>query len=575
MKKAKGYILLIVLIFSIIIALIGAGLALLNQQGFLSTKANINFNRLQKAAHHGLVEAIKRIVNRGGICEAGIFEDQYYVDNIPVTITTTRRGLLCSIRAEAKKGNSKIVLIGATQGFYGIGTFTVKANERVEWLGGAYVSGCDQQNNCNIPGIIVSGPINGVPAGVAQRCGESSNSIGIFGNPPLLPNVSFYDLVPLTFNAECFYDLLNIFEEQGNYTGYPMGLGRNPLWLIENVNGEEEPRQDIEFDKGNFTSCPNPLNIDEPQVVWENRLGDFTIRSWTTEIPTISSACTWDQPSLNLSTDLPGCKWIKVNSAVNITGVFPNLKFVYVPNHDVTISNAGNANVITNKTITVNSKTTDKPLALYTTSSVTIKGPATALRVVSQGNISLETSSTISHSTLITPNSIINNSHNNLTLEELNVFARRIYITQNTTIKGGMYYLFGYVERVCNDRDSDSSNITTSANIGTLDNPVLFIMVNSNLTVVNPNPIYFNGVFFAEGPTCIVYRNIRFTGISIWNEPNNFTNVDQLGSGFYIQFNYGIINTLNNKYWFVRKFECIRDDPLTYPQIIQTLHSSF
>ena len=224
----------------------------------------------------------------------------------------------------------------------------------------------------------------------------------------------------------------------------------------------------------------------------------------------------------------------------------------------------------------INVKNRDEPLALYTTQNVNITaGPVRAIRVVSQGDINLQISSIVSNSTLITPNSIVNDSHNNLTLEELNVFARRVNFTRTTIIRGGMFYLFGYVESVCNSGDPDSSRIETSADIGTLDNPVLFIMVNSNLRVVNPSPIRFHGVFFAEGPTCIVYSNIRFIGISIWNEPNNFVNVDELASGFYIQFNYGIINTLNTKYWFVRKFECIRDDPLPYAQAIQTYHSSY
>ena len=572
MKKEKSYILLTVLIFSAIIALIGAGLALINKQGFLATRANVRFNKLQKAAHYGLIEAIKYIVDRGGVCEAGVFDTT--LDGVSVHASTVRRGLVCSIRSEATLGNAKIVLVGATQGFYGIGTFTVKADEQVQWLGGAYVSGCDLANNCSIPAIIVSGPINGVPPGVAHNCG-SSGSTGIYGNPPLLPNVNFYDLVPLTFNAECFYDLLSIFEEQGNYTGYPMGLGRNPLWLVKNEEEEMEPRQDIIFDKGNFTSCPNPLNVDEPQVVWENRTGDFSIIPWNTDIPTIPSTCECNNTALNLSTDLLDCEWIRVNTDVNITGTAPSLKFIYVPNNTVTISNAGNATIITNRNITINAKTNLSPLALYTTQSVTINGPTTMTRIVSQGDINLNTSSTISHSTLITPNSIVNTTHHNLVLKELNVFARRIEFTKSTTIEGGMFYLFGYVENVCNYNDNDASIVTTSANIGTLDNPILLIMVNSCLEVVNSNPIYFYGIFFAEGPTCIVYWNIKFIGISIWNEPNNFTNVDQLGEGFFIQFDYGIINALNSKYWFVRRFECIKDDPQTYLQAIQTLHSSY
>jgi hypothetical protein len=570
-RKNKGYVLLIVLILSVIIALIGAGLAFMSKQGYFSTRANTLFNKLQKAAHYGINEAIRRIVESGGVCEEGIFNQDFYVGDVSVKISTSRRGLLCALRAEANLGGARQVIVATTQGFYGIGTFTVKARERVEWLGGAYVSGCDSQNNCNIPGIIVSGPINGVPAGIAQTC-DRSGTVGIFGSPPLKPNVSFYDLIPLTFNVNCFYELLNMFETEDSYNGYPMGLGKNPFW--KDVYGNT--RQDIIFNKGNFTSCPNPLETDEPQVVWNSRLGNFTIRSWSSEIPSIDSSCEFDGNTLNLSNDLPDCTWIKVKKNVNITGVAPNIKFIYAPGKDVTIINAGNANIITDRTITINVKNVSEPLVLYTTGNVNITaGPVTKIRIVSQGDINLQTSSTISNSTLITPNSIVNTTNNNLTLERLNVFARRINFTRTTTIRGGMFYLFGYVESVCNSGDPDSSSVSTSANIGTLDDPVLFIMVNSNLRVVNPTPIYFYGVFFAEGPTCIVYSNIRFIGISIWNEPNDFENVDQLGRGFYIQFNYGIINTLNNRYWFVRRFDCIKDDPLPYAQAIQTYHSSY
>lgn len=567
-RKNKGYVLLIVLILSIIIAIIGAGLALMNKQGFLSTRANTLFNKLQKAAHYGIMENIRRIIIAGGMCEQGIVNDNIKVGDANVRLSTSRWGLLCFLRAEATLGGARQVIVATTQGFYGIGTFTVKAKERVKWIGNAYVSGCDPNNRCNIPGIIVSGPIDGVPPNMQRTC-DQTGSTGIFGSPPTKPNVRFHDLVPLTFNVNCFYHLLKMFETEDNYKGYPMGLGRNPFW--RNTNGTA--RQDINFDKtGLDPTCTLP---DEPRTVWDNRIGSFTINDWDDEIPDISSACEFNGDTLNLSQDLVNCNWIRVKKDVTINGIAPNIKFIDARNYKVIIENAGNANIFTDRPITINSKTNSYPLVLYTTGNVNINGQATLIRVISQGNINLNTAFTISNSTLITPNSIVNNNYNNLTLRELNVFARSINFTRTTTIEGGMFYLFGYVENVCNSSDPDSSNITTNANIGTLSNPVLFIMVNSNLRVVNNTPIYFNGVFFAEGPTCIVYSNIRFVGISIWNEPNDFVNVDQLGSGFYIQFNYGIINTLNAKYWFVRKFECIRDDPLPYAQTIWTYHSSY
>ncbi len=567
-KRKKGYVLLIILILSIIIALIGAGLAFMSKQGFLSTRANTLFNRLQKAAHYGINEATRRIVEAGGFCEEA-YNLPINIDGVNVISTVARRGILCALRSEATLGGARAVIVASTQGFYGIGTFTVKANERVQWLGNAFVSGCDLQNNCTIPGIIVRGPIEGVPPNMIRTCDQQTGTNpGIYGSPPTKPNVKFYDLVPLTFNVNCFYELLTMFEGEDNYTGYPMGLGKNPLWRDINNNA----RQDITFDKGGLTSC---FGIeDEPKIVWENRTGDFVINFPSgSEIP--SSMCNFDEDTLDLSKDLLGCTWIRLQKNVTITGIAPSVKFLYGPNRRITINDAGNVNIITNERVNIIQKTNTYPLTLYTTDRVNINGYTTYVRIVSQNDIRLNTSSTISYSTLITPNSVINDSEDGLTIRESNVFARRVHFTRSTTIEGGMFYLFGYVESVCNSSDPDSSRITTSANIGTLDNPVLFIMVNSNLRVVNPSPIYFNGIFFAEGPTCIVYSNIRFVGISIWNEPNDFENVDQLGSGFYIQFNYGIINILNTKFWFVRKFECIKDDPLPYAQAIQTYHSSY
>ena len=56
-KKDRGYVLLIVIIISAVIALVGAGLAVMNKIGFLSTRANVLFNKVQKAAHYGIMEA--------------------------------------------------------------------------------------------------------------------------------------------------------------------------------------------------------------------------------------------------------------------------------------------------------------------------------------------------------------------------------------------------------------------------------------------------------------------------------------------------------------------------------------
>jgi len=84
-------------------------------------------------------------------------------------------------------------------------------------------------------------------------------------------------------------------------------------------------------------------------------------------------------------------------------------------------------------------------------------------------------------------------------------------------------------------------------------------------------------VLFGEGVTYLTWSNIdtqNYRGILV----RNFPYTESLNISTHnvsLQFDYGIINTLNQKYWFVRKFECIKDDPLPYAQTIQTLHSSY
>jgi len=591
-KKDKGYVLLIVIIISAVIALVGAGLAVMNKLSFLSTRANVTFNKVQKAAHYGIMEATRRIVENGGLCEEGIIENTINVDGIDVNITTSRRGLVCSIRSEATSGNARAVLIATTQGFYGIGTYTVKGQVNANIFGGL-VSGCDSDNDCSIPGFIASGPINvTIQTG---SCNEVDDS-GVFGTPPTRPNVNFYDLVPLAFNANCFFELLTIFETEDSWEGYPMGLGSNPLWRDENGTS----RQDIVFDKGNLTSCPNPGEVDEANLIMGDMSIDFP------QVPSISPSCRVDKDAdltLNLTTmsvsvpgepsiDLSNCTEILINSGtgtLRISGQASQIRYIYTTNNSgITISGAENGILINNATSEVNINSSFDPFVVYSRGEVTLNN-VSFIRVVSLNDINI-IHPDVSNSTLITEEDIVNNS-NNLNLIDVNIFAQRLLFGLNTAIniRGGMLYLYTLA-------DSERRNNTVlfgcwfngdcawigrdlrSANIGTSDEPVLLFLVNSATFIRNTDTVNINAVLFGEGVTYLTWSNIdtqNYRGILVRNFPNTEPLNIYFGEGVSLQFDYGIINTLNQNYWFVRKFECIRDDPLPYAQTIQTLHSSY
>ena len=594
-KKDRGYVLLIVIIISAVIALIGAGLAVMNKIDFLSTRANVLFNKVQKAAHYGIMEATRRIVENGGMCEEGIVENTINVNGVSVKITTSRRGLVCSIRSEATLGNAKAVLVSTTQGFYGIGTYTVKGQVNANIYGGL-VSGCDNDNDCLIPGFIASGPINvTIQTG---SCDEVDDS-GVFGTPPTKPNVNFYDLVPLAFNANCFYELLTILETEDSWEGYPMGLGSNPLWKDENGTS----RQDIVFDKGNLTSCPNPGEVDEAGLIMGNMSVIFP------EVPSISPSCIVEKDEnldLNLTTmkvtasesgenfDLSNCTEILINSGnktLTINGKASQIKYIYTTNNSgIIISGAENGTLINNATSKVEITSSFDPFVVYSRGEVILNN-VSYIRVISLNDIKVSNNSTfVSNSTLITEEDIVNNS-NNLNLNDVNIFAKRILFGSHTkiNIKGGMLYLYTLA-------DSERRNNTVlngcwhnnncawigsslrSANIGTSDEPILLFLVNSATYIDYTNTVNINAVLFGEGVTYLTWSNVdtqNYRGILVRNFPYSESLDIHFGSGVSLQFDYGIINTLNQKYWFVRKFECIKDDPLPYAQTIQTLHSSY
>jgi len=588
-RKNRGYVLLIVLIISVLIALIGAGLAFMSKQGYFSTRANTLFNKLQKAAHYGINEAIRRIVVNEGICEAGRIDETLNIDGSEVIVSIARRGLLCSLRAEANLGGARQVIVASTQGFYGIGTYTTKGSVSAEIRGGI-ISGCDLGNNCTIPGFITKGTVT--TSAPTRNC-NNIGSRGIFGTPPVKPRVPFIDLISLAFNADCFSCLLGIFEREDNYQGYPMGLGSNPLW--RNIYGVA--RRDVSFngsidDCGN---CPDLSRFDEANSIIGNMQIYFPTSN-ETNLNGSNGSCEFNGESLNLSQDLLDCTWIRLTKAtVNITGVAPNIKFIYAPSTTVTVSNAGNAVIITENAITINAKTNPSPLALYTTQNVDITGNFTKTRIVAMGNINVGTPNDISDSTIITQGTVSATAPQ-FDLRDVIVFAKRIDFGsgRRINIQGGMLYLYTLADqertnnRVLNQGCNWGSNrnecawygdsLRSPVTIGTQDNPTLIILVNSATYIGNTDTVNINSVLFGEGVTYLTWRGVNnqnYQGILVRNFPNNETLQIRISDGFSLNFNYGIINTLNTKYWFVRKFECIRDDPLPYAQAIQTYHSSY
>lgn len=594
-EKNRGYVLLIVLILSVIIALIGAGLAVMNQQGFLSTKANTLFNKLQKAAHYGINESIRRIVEGEGICEEGIISETLEVNGAQVKVSTSRKGFnLCSLRAEATLGKARQVIVATAQGFYGIGTYTTKGSVSAS-ISGGLISGCDLVNNCTIPGFITQGDVEvRSPTGTCGNLG----STGVYGTPPTKPEVPFLDLVSLAFNADCFACLLGIFEREESYTGYPMGLGSNPLWKDENGIA----RRDIHFD-GSVDSCercPDFRIVDEAKRIIGYVRIDFPVFS---EIPDYENCITTSGTTIDLSTVNKKCIILTNTSTSSFTirnkppqGLAPVYVYRNV-NRNVTLylQNTGNFNFINNLGSITISSSNSANFSVYNKATVNVTSSLHLARIVANGDININTSQTVSSSTLITANTVRAGA-SSFNISDTTVFARRLDFGSNRgiNIQGGMLYLYATAdEERTNRRILDQGcqwgndpnecawygvNLYSPVTIGTENSPALIILVNSATYVGSTDTLNINAVLFGEGVTYMEYRQVdtqNYEGILVRNFPGDETLEIRITGDLRLNFNYRIINTLHNKFWFVKRFGCIKEYPSTRAQVVWTYHSSY
>jgi len=170
-------------------------------------------------------------------------------------------------------------------------------------------------------------------------------------------------------------------------------------------------RQDIVFDKGNLTSCPNPGEVDEAGLIMGNMSVIFP------QVPSISPSCRVDRDkdlTLNLTTmkvtsgsetiDLSNCTEILINSGtktLRINGKASQIKYIYTTNNSgITINGAENGTLINNATSEIEINSSFDPFVVYSRGEVKLNN-VSYIRVVSLNDINIIYPN-VSSSTLIT-----------------------------------------------------------------------------------------------------------------------------------------------------------------------------
>ena len=572
-----GFALIPTLVISMILAVLGGAAMYISMTDLQITTADHRFTLANKAAEVGLLTAVDSIAQRGSCDISETYTGT--VGGANYTTNVVRQGRICFIRSEGRMGPARVIKTAIIQSYYGIGLYTVRGNVNAELGGSARLSGCDTTTTptCFVPAFIASGRV--VTTVPEQSCSADNGvSSGIYGDPAVLSTVRFTDLIPLFFNANCFnarsdrdcdVGLLQIIEQE---------YGVNP------VTGN----QDFRFDEYGIPIVNIPT-VNVPASCQVNSSG----------------------VTVNLATDYTTCSDIQVNGEDVVirgqrSGDSVNIHF---NGTRIWVIDASNFNLYYNN-----------PNSLR---GVYLGGTVSDFRIVSRGYVrtvdtSISRFTTIINGVIIigpTASSVINSPNTNhqfvvrdhAIVDTSVIISKRIRLNSDNDRRALNYwldslvYVYAYACPNCSRSSDTSSLYACYYNLGYCGvyayrsylfvgrdlrgNPRPSLIISNNSTLYFRFPrgtIYIWGAFVGQDITYLLWsglsRSFRqdFKGFLIRNFPPDRTiRIRITGSSFTMDFRKDIINSLNQRFWFFRRVQCVQDPLLPYPQMIQTKMTAY
>ncbi len=606
----RGYSLATVLVLSMIIFVIGGAGLYIATTNLKTTAADVRFNFADKASNFGILTAVDDI-NRIGFCANTT--NSGTVGNASYTTNIRRSGRICFVRSTGTMNNARVVKTSIIQSYYGLGLYTVRGNVNATLGGtGVRLSGCDRSitPTCFMPAFIASGNITTT---IQQRaCGNDTGSTGLYGNPAVLPNVIFDDLIPLFFNVNCF----------NKYAPTNSCTSPSDVSLLEIFRDE--------FTRINSLTNSREATFNNAQGIPVLDMTNIITQAQSRE-NNVSTSCRYGtqpaQTTLNLSNQLTNCSEIRIESATttitgtrsgapvtiyafrgtgglnfNNTGINPQWVTIYT-NRQLTVSNASNFTLYTNNTSTLNNNIGESDS----------NNPATvSFRVLSTNTVTTGAGVVLRNGTIIIAPTDVNATNSNtapqnlvasgnITLDDVALFTRRIAFSANSTANlwNSVIYVYAYACPNCSRTSSTSSlnacdsdqgwcgwtgsgitlNLGRNPSDVNIEQPTIFISNNTTVRTDSPAATYIWGAWVGEDVTYLRWTGTtttqNFRGFLIRNFPTNLTLTINISSNFNMEFKKSLLDKLSQKYWWFRKVDCVLDDMSPLTQLIQTRMSAY
>jgi hypothetical protein len=229
-KREKGFALMTVLIFFLVLLILGVGGAIITQLGFFSITSEVKYARAEKNANIGLMEALE-----SGDCNDTSGGNTF--EGYTVKTSNDTEYNYCFVWSEGRYWGAKVVKTSifplkrwAASMFRNLNNLNIGGSAAIVGYDPSEdESNCNNTKACIAPALVTGNNLN--LTNVAQEC--TSNPKGIVSNGTTRPykhvsNLNATDLTPKLFNAgnrtELLEKLKDAFQVSFDDDGTPKGL---------------------------------------------------------------------------------------------------------------------------------------------------------------------------------------------------------------------------------------------------------------------------------------------------------------------------------------------------------------
>ncbi len=537
--REKGFALATTLVLGVAILVMGIAGMFVSEMGFRSISSEQAWHRAEKAANAGLQTVSGRIIQRNFNCGDGA-NFTFNGANVEVRTLSDNNQGHCFLWARATIGNNTnvvkvaILSMGNPAGDFGTLTFGQISNLNIG--GSGAITSCDA--TCKTPAIVIGNELNNLPRpDPVPTCPNNPRGIIALVNPVVVnEELRNRDLTSTVFDninnrTELLDRLSNEFRVSFN-NGRPNGIVGQAVTVTQRPG---VPANNIQL--GQTYEVCNASCFDDVVEAAGSTLNCYS------EVPGMKLEFTWSGDRYNvvqyeeieICADSP-CRPGRGGGRGLIgrrTSLFSCYNIDFGQNSSISFNNFTGGNTIAGNYISVEGN--------LTSATASVSGYPHSLSLVARNQLE--------------------DKSNNITVQNVNVFAQNISLSGNgLRWEGGLLYSGG----------NFNINLNSNSYLGSQTNPVLLITDN-NMNIQMNGTASINGLVFATDANNNLSingnGNFSLNGAIVSNSNRN-NNVDISGN-FSINFNRSVLENLRNKFGFLKPPPCSTSASVRRP-FIQT-----